>query len=79
MYSTCLGLILKGYNDYENKRKKFEKDFLKVEVSGVPEAPQEEVLETAKKTSKRKTLKDFLDSWKIGLIDLFKEEEDAKL
>src|SRR6201995_3865300 len=32
MYSTCLGLILKGYNDYENKRKQFEKDFKKVEV-----------------------------------------------
>src|SRR6266550_6987634 len=32
MYSTCLGLILKGYNDYENKRKQFEIQFKKVEV-----------------------------------------------
>ena len=24
MYSTCIGLILKGYNDYENKNKQFE-------------------------------------------------------
>src|ERR1700759_819624 len=32
MYSTCLGLILKGYSDYEHQRKSFEKDFKKVEV-----------------------------------------------
>ncbi len=32
MYSTCIGLILKGYNDYEHKRKQFEMDFKEVEV-----------------------------------------------
>jgi cell division protein FtsA len=31
------------------------------------------------KMKQRKTLKGFMDSFKIGLIDLFKEEEDAKL
>ena len=31
-YSTCLGLILKGYDDYEHKRKQFEQHFHKVEV-----------------------------------------------
>ena len=84
MYSTCLGLILKGYNDYENKRKQFEMQFRKVNV---PEALQqqpeetEEVLvdENAAKVKQRKTLKGFMDSFKNGLIDLFKEEEDAKL
>jgi cell division protein FtsA len=84
MYSTCLGLILKGYNDYENKRKQFEKEFRKVNV---PEALQqqpeevEEVLVDEKdaKVKQRKTLKGFMDSFKNGLIDLFKEEEDAKL
>ena len=84
MYSTCLGLILKGYNDYENKRKQFEKEFRKVNV---PEALQQQPEETAEvevdeKTAKikqRKTLKGFMDSFKNGLIDLFKEEEDAKL
>src|SRR6187455_2408709 len=30
MYATCLGLILKGYNDYENKRKQFEQQFAKI-------------------------------------------------
>ena len=29
MYSTCLGLILKGYNDFENKNKQFEIQFKK--------------------------------------------------
>src|SRR5689334_20461371 len=32
MYATCLGLILKGYNDYENKNKQFEQKFAKVNI-----------------------------------------------
>src|SRR5258707_5241802 len=32
MYSTCLGLILKGYSDYEHNRKQFETDYRKVDV-----------------------------------------------
>jgi cell division protein FtsA len=32
MYSTCLGLILKGYSDYENKHKQFAEQFKRVEV-----------------------------------------------
>src|SRR6188474_1656730 len=32
MYSTCIGLILKGYNDYENKNKQFEESFRRVTV-----------------------------------------------
>ncbi len=84
MYSTCLGLILKGYNDYENKRKQFEIQFKKINV---PEALQEQLEETEEvlidekesKTKQRKTLKGFMDSFKNGLIDMFKEEEDAKL
>jgi cell division protein FtsA len=84
MYSTCLGLILKGYNDYENKRKQFEIQFRKVNV---PEALQQQSEETEEvlvdekeaKTKQRKSLKGFMDSFKNGLIDLFKEEEDAKL
>src|SRR6201996_8509366 len=31
-YSTCIGLILKGYSDYEHNRKEFEKDYRKGEV-----------------------------------------------
>src|SRR3982750_4656744 len=32
VYSTCIGLILKGYSDYEHKYKEFEKSFKKVIV-----------------------------------------------
>jgi cell division protein FtsA len=85
MYSTCIGLILKGYNDYENKNKQFEESFRRVEVpTGLQQQPVEETLDVIDenrtvKIKQRKTLKGFMDSFKIGLIDLFKEEEDAKL
>jgi cell division protein FtsA len=82
MYSTCLGLILKGYNDFENKRKQFETQFARVEVpESLQEQPEEEfVMSVAEaKPRSRKTLKGFMDSIKIGLIELFEEKEDAKL
>ncbi|MEO6722504.1 MAG: cell division protein FtsA [Ferruginibacter sp.] len=91
MYSTCIGLILKGYNDYENKNKQFEESFRRVQVpSSLQKLAVDEVLVSeeeliaqeqkiiVKKTKERKSLKGFMDSFKIGLIDLFKEEEDAK-
>src|SRR5688500_2162730 len=74
MYSTCLGRILKGYNDYENKRKQFETQFGKVNIP--KELQQPEVLETVPakdemvvKVKQRKTLKTFMDSMKNGLIE----------
>jgi len=91
MYSTCIGLILKGYNDYENKSKQFEESFRRIKttepviqplVDEVPVTIEKELEETQqlniRKTKERKSLKGFMDSFKIGLIDLFKEEEDAK-
>ena len=85
MYSTCIGLILKGYNDYENSNKPFEENFIHVRV---PQGLQQEVAvdtdtneeeNKSVKMKQRKTLKAFMDGFKNGLIDLFKEEEDAKL
>ncbi len=91
MYSTCIGLILKGYNDYENKNKQFEESFRRVQVpASLQQPPVDEVLvsqeeivaaeqiQQVKKVKDRKSLKGFMDSFKIGLIDLFKEEEDAR-
>ena len=91
MYSTCIGLILKGYNDFENKNKQqFEETWRKIvvpvalqhpaveEVLDVPEELEEAEIMNVKKTKERKSLKGFMDSFKIGLIDLFKEEEDGK-
>ena len=84
MYSTCIGLILKGYNDYENKNKQFEQTFKQVAIpNGLQQQPIDETLDVVEnetvKSKERKTLKGFMDGFKNGLIDLCKEEEDAKL
>src|SRR3954471_22544973 len=42
-YATCLGLILKGYDDYEHKRKQFDNTFRRVEVPEGLKAAMEEV------------------------------------
>jgi cell division protein FtsA len=87
MYSTCIGLILKGYNDYENNQKQFESSFKRIQVPGsLQQQAVDEVLDVPEeatagpvKVKQRKSLKGFMDSFKNGLIDLFKEEEDAHL
>jgi cell division protein FtsA len=84
MYSTCLGLILKGYNDFENKRKQFDTQHTKISIPESLQKVQAVELEvvpqkTEIQVKQRKTLKGFMDSFKNGLIELFKEEEDAKL
>lgn len=84
MYSTCIGLILKGYNDFEHKRKEFENKFVKVEV---PENFKKEEFESMEKQGKeekikapkRKKLSSVWDMFKDGLIDVFKEEPDKML
>ena len=87
MYSTCIGLILKGYNDYENKNKKFDTNFIKVTGTGImqEEALQEEIPATTSEEKepemikRKKTIKGFMDSFKTNLIEMFKEEGDAEL
>ena len=86
MYSTCIGLILKGYNDYENKNRKFDTNFIKVSGTGImQEAPVENDMEElfAEKepeiVKRKKTIKGFMDSFKTNLIEMFKEEEDSAL
>lgn len=89
MYSTCIGLILKGYNDYENKNRKLAENFIKVEVSDpMTSAPKVEVQrpENAQPAAtlpiedkQRKTLKSFMDSFKNNLIEMFKEDDDMQL
>ena len=85
-YATCIGLILKGYDDYEHDRKQFEMDFKNVEVpellknneeEAVP--TEEEEVVTEKVMVKRRSLTGFWGKFKDGLIDLFKEEEDKAL
>jgi cell division protein FtsA len=86
-YSTCIGLILKGYSDYEHNRKEFEQDYRKVEVPDnlrkaeagheQPALSDEEAQQ--ERVRNRKGVKDFWGKFKDGIIDLFKEEEDHKL
>src|SRR6186713_1126560 len=83
-YSTCIGLILKGYDDYEHNRKQFEMDFKIVEVPDSLKQGAEEVMVpeesvSADKMTKRKNLTGFWDKFKDRLVDLFKEEEDHHL
>ncbi len=84
-YSTCIGLILKGYDDYEHNRKQFDKDFKLVEVpESLKQVPTEETVAveqsvSADKMTKRKNLTGFWDKFKDRLVDLFKEEEDHHL
>ncbi len=91
-YSTCIGLILKGYSDYEHNRKQFELAYTPVKVK-VPEtllqpaaqaettAEKAAVTEgiTGRRVNDRKGIKDFWGKFKDGIIDLFKEEEDHAL
>jgi cell division protein FtsA len=86
-YSTCIGLILKGYSDYEHNRKEFEKEFRKVDVPDnlrKMEMQQEQSVMSQEmlqqeRVRNRKGMKDFWGKFKDGIIDLFKEEEDQKL
>ncbi|HTG57186.1 MAG TPA: cell division protein FtsA, partial [Niabella sp.] len=89
-YSTCLGLILKGCDDYENNRKVFEKSFISVEVpEGLKDDKAEvqdalagslEQEETQVVAKPKKTLNDgFWRKFKDGLIKIFAEEGDEQL
>jgi cell division protein FtsA len=85
-YSTCIGLILKGYDDYEHNRKKFEKEYKKVDVPETLKkaiAKEEAEIEidevSPEKVKQRRGLNNFWGKFKDGIIDLFKEEEDKHL
>ncbi len=87
MYSTCLGLILKGYDDYENKYKEFLGTFKAVEVPKILKedkanatVQQTEIAEVQETkgvgvTDRKKKL-GVWDKMRHTLIEMFKEEED---
>jgi cell division protein FtsA len=101
MYATCVGLILKGYNDYENDRRALEENYVKINTSyiakekasgkamqGQGDWMQEEEegttmsaaeIQERKARERNASLKNFLDRMKTKIIDMFTEEEDAKL
>jgi cell division protein FtsA len=86
MYATCIGLIVKGYNVYENSQTRtWATDKTEHIMADETEEENTEVVESGNGTvgikikGRGKTLKGFMDSIKDGLIDLFKEEEDSHL
>jgi len=82
MYSTCVGLILKGYSVYENNQNRLNPQQRRIQLKPpvqVEEQPVPEVVIKEIPVKERKTLKGFMDSIKGGLIDLFKEEGDNTL
>jgi len=96
MYATCVGLILKGYNDFENDRKALEENYVKINTSYlakeqaaqsvIPQddwieeaAPSSQEIQDRKAKERNASLKNFLDKMKTKIIDMFTEEEDAKL
>jgi len=84
VYATCIGLILKGYSDYEHNRKAFEKNHITLDVPEGLKKLVENNAETerrtiADRTRNKKGVKDFWGKFKDGIVDLFKEEEDVKL
>jgi cell division protein FtsA len=79
MYSTCIGLILKGYSDYDHKYKEFTEKFKKVEVPRkltVQNTAPAETLAAPVSVDVSVRKGKFWDKFKNNLIDLFKEEED---
>ncbi len=90
MYATCIGLILKGYNDYDHQYKEFNEQFVKMEVPSAlkkkvvassTEAPIAEAPSIPTPTVEKATVDvtpriKFWDKFKNNLIELFKEEED---
>jgi len=91
-YSTCLGLILKGCDDYEKSRKHFEEKYVKVEVPeslrtksaalaevGEEVEEEEEVEEKVTRERGKRLLPNIWDKFKDGLINMFKEDEDRHL
>ena len=80
MYATCIGLILKGYSDYDHSYKEFTEKFKKIDVpSKLKVADLVPVVEATPVQKNQDALMrkgKFWDKFKNNLIDLFKEEED---
>lgn len=86
MYSTCIGLILRGYHDFENGKMRFVGEggnYISVENAREEEEQyEEEPMEetTDEKTTKRtEKMKKLFDGLKGKFMSLFEEVEDEKI
>lgn len=84
MYSTCIGLILKGYNDYERNLKHFTSHNMEVQMPKefIRIPTTDDLIQTALTETPELPLRKRLSIWekvKTSLIDIFREEEDTEL
>lgn len=89
MYSTCIGLILRGYHDFENGKLSFVGEggnFLAyreeegVRSEGVEEIDQEEeAVEEQPETKRSENLKKLFDGLKGKFMSLFEDVEDEEI
>ena len=81
MYSTCIGLILKGYNDHDHQYQAFLENFQKVKVTKVEKeenpviAEVSEPLKTEKSTDNSKKRTRFWDKFRYSVIEMFSEDD----
>jgi cell division protein FtsA len=75
MYSTCLGLILKGYNDFERNNKQFTETFKKVEV---PKSLTVDTEKAATTTSTEKTNHAVIEERTEGTLEGTSQISDDK-
>jgi cell division protein FtsA len=90
MYSTCIGMILKGYHEYERRMIQENPQYIKIQkptmvaetndtTAAENTIPTDAENKKAISVKKRKTIGTWMDSFKTGLIDLFKEEDEKEL
>jgi cell division protein FtsA len=82
MYSTCIGLILKGYNDHEPQYQQYLEEMKKVVATQPLEAPAPVIEALTEVISPviqetRKPRVNFWDKFKIKMIDMFNEEDEV--
>ncbi len=91
MYSTCIGLILKGYSDFERQRKDFITSNAEVSDAKVTvpegftrplteeEIAREKEIQQVPMEAVRKRKKSIWDKMKDSIYDIFQEEDDQEL
>lgn len=86
MYSTCIGLILRGYHDFENGRMRFVGDggnYITANTTDEQTAEEEtEMTEEnakGKNTKRSENLKKLFDGLKGKFMSLFEEVEDQEI
>lgn len=89
MYSTCIGLILRGYHDHENGRMRFAGEggnFIAVhqeqdvhDTANEPEMTIEEEIRDDKHAKRTEKMKKLFDGLKGKFMSLFEEVEDEEI